>query len=412
MRRQTLLPVFAASLLCLLSACGDNNTPKCQPDEVLQGGACISSVQAPCVPEENGQERQAACGQEGLVYAACFLTGEVATLSSKGATPMVKSVGDHPQALSGMGEFLLCTDDSARQLLRLDAQTLKPLGKAVDTGATPIHVSVSRDERYVYVINAGDNSLQVVDGPTWQTQAELPFGPNTSPQAFAMMGNCGYVPLYGNLGNGQTAPGQRLVRINLSKPTSPSLQGEADFSSLDLHPYSTEYPSVPLPYDVVVHKGALYVALNNLYNAGNGFFSPAGPGAIAKVDPQTLNTEVLFLGDECLNVASLVSNGEVLLASCMGDWGVPGTAGVALLKDDKVQKIWPAPADFSPGALAVQCDELWVANAGGGDVYVFSIGGQSLELLWGVGGTKGGPMEACPKSLSGYATVQSLWSKP
>jgi hypothetical protein len=224
------------------------------------------------------------------------------------------------------------------------------------------------------------------------------------------VGERGFVPLYGNLMTGETSAGQKLVRLNLSNPDALTPQGEADFSSLDLHSYEG-MASLPLPFDVVHHQGALYVALNNL----SAEYQVAGPGAIAKVDPQTLSTSVLFLGEECTNVVSLNSNGEVLVAACSGSYATGTGKGLALMEGDELKALWQAPPHFSPGVMAGKCDMLWVANANGGDVYAFSTQGQNLKLLRGEGGSEGAGIEACPMPedpSSGFVTVMSRWLKP
>ena len=357
------------------------------------------------------------CNRESRVYAACLQTGHVAVLSSATRSQVeLALVGAGPQALSGKGEVLLCADYGAEQLLRMNAQNLQPLGEtdsrvAVSTGKNPIHLSVYGS--HIYVVNADSNTLQIVDtrnkanGP-WETVGELYFGPNTVPQALAIVGNQGFVPLFGDLANGETDAGQRLVRVSLSNPAAPTLSGEADFTRLDLQPYPGKEP-LPLPYDVVAHQGALYVALNNLDKES---LHPAGPGMIAKVDAKTLSSSTLSLGDNCRNVTSLASNGRLLVASCAGDYvGTPGITGLALLEGDKVKDMWAAPPGFTPGALAFKCDELWVGNAADGDVYLFSTFGQKLRLLRGEGGAEGGPIETCPPS-GGWTSVQALWLKP
>lgn len=421
MRRQTfLVSTFATLSFGLLCAC--NHEAPCGPGEIRQGNACLPAGEIPpgempsgetsCTPVENTPP-PATCTEKSRLYAACYASGHVAVLSPSTRNLLARErVGDNPQALSSVDEVLLCADDGAQRLWRLEAQSLQKLGE-VATGQLPNHVSVSEDKHHAYIINAASGTLQVVDTQTWKTlPATVYFGENTYPQTLALMGSCGFVPLYGNLAGGQTAPGQRLARVNLSHPTSPRLQGEADFSSLHLYPYAGRTP-IPLPYDVVVHKGFLYVALNNLA----ADYNPAGPGAIAKVNPHTLEAEVLLLGDTCLNVVSLASHGEWLLASCFGEYGNPGTAGVALMEDDKLKNLWTAPPGFVPGALATPCGELWVGNANGGDIYVFSTQEGRLQLLRGVGslgegGSEGGPVGACPPGPMGYSSVESLWLKP
>ncbi|MCL2178512.1 MAG: hypothetical protein FWB81_03745 [Cystobacterineae bacterium] len=382
----------------------------------------------------NGRCRASSCSQESRIYAACYQTGHVAVLSSETQSRVaLERVGDSPQALSGVGEVLLCADDGSQQLLRLDAQSLASVGAPVSTEQTPIYLSVSEDGRYVYIVNAGGSgTLQVVNAQTWQTETSMSFGAHTWPQALVFVGDYGFVPLYGDLMSGDTAAGQRLVRLNLSNPTSPSFEGEADFSSLDMHAYGARTP-IPLPYDVVVHQGFLYVALSNLADD----YRPAGPGAIAKVDPHTLETSVLFLGDECTNVVTLVSNGEVLVASCAGDWSNSGV-GLALIENDVLKEIWPTPpgAGFVPGTLAVHCDKLWVANpwrdwrgewrgeSRWAEVYLFSIQEGGLHLLRGEGGSEGGPIETCPSMYNyldwledletgdyDWVGLESLWLK-
>jgi len=438
---------FAFLLFAALGwlACKDN--PPCPPWAVPQGDTCVAidrsaglclsgaemcgkscafvendnnhcgSCNRACAGNQHCADGQCLpCERESRVYAACFATGEVAVLSSATRSLVERQVvGDKPQALGGKGEVLLCADDGAQQLLRLNAQTLQPVGDAVRTGETPIHVSISG--AYVYVVNAGSNTLQLVDtqdkpDSTWMTVGEVSFGPNTSPQSLALFGNQGFVPLYGNLMSGETSVGQRLSRINLSNPASPELDGAADFTSLHLQSYPGR-KALPLPYDVVRHQDALYVALNNLDVDAKPVPVPAGPGLIAKVEPQSMKSSVLSLGDTCRNVTTLASNGKQLVASCAGDWGTtPGVAGLALLEDDKVQDTWAAPPGFSPGSLAFKCDELWVANANGGDVFLFSVQGKRLQLLRGEGGSEGGPVETCPLGPVGYSVVQSLWLKP
>jgi len=400
----------------------DKGEATCMPGAALCGEACTfvetdsrhcGACNAACEENQHCAEGTClACDKASHVYAACLLTGHVAVLSSQSQSRIaLELVGNGPQALSGMGEVLLCADNGTQRLLRLDAQTLQPVGTPVHTGEMPMHIS--KYGPYVYVVNAGSGTLQIVDtqnkpGSRWETVGEWYFGPNTFPQAFASTGDYGFVPLYGNLAEGESEAGQRLVRMDLSTPQRPARSGEVDFTPLDLRSYPGK-SALPLPYDVVHHQGALYVALNNLDRS----WQVAGPGAVAKVEVKDASTSVLFLGDTCQNVSALASNGNLLVASCAGDFGwTPGIAGLALIEGDEVKEVWPAPAGFSPGKMAFACDTLWVANANGGDVYLFSTQGKSLQLLRGEGGSEGGPLETCPQAATGFSVVQSLWLKP
>lgn len=428
----------ASGQVCEDGACGSS----CQePGHSQCSGSCVdlSSNAAHCGACEHACGNAQSCRGGQCTYdlvAACFTNGQV-TGVQEGTYYKGPSVplGNGPAAMAVMDKVLLSADgiDNRLYQARLSADGGVPFGLlpgSPATGAVPNQVLADGD--YVYVVNAGSGTLQVLrrgaegsdggvsldagEGLGLATVAELNFGTNTFPQGVAKLGAALYVPLYGGFDSTTAPAGQKVAKVNVSTPESPVVETTYELSTLDLKAFDGGSP-VPRPYAVLAHRGKVYVALNNL-NADS--YLPEGPGLLARIDPQTGALESIDLGaDKCLNAIWLASDGTNLLVSCQGmaiygaTWALESVekTGVVLLNDQDARTgAWSlgCPADagtYEPdggsgclptlaGRMALRNGTVYVADQNGGRLFVLEISGGQLIERRGYS-TAEGPIQAC-----------------
>lgn len=367
------------------------------------------------------------------VVAACISTDQVVGLLAAGDVrgPLVDAPTT-PESLASMGKSLLVGGAFSRQLYQLSLTDLQPKreadGGAVVTPIGPDARQVLVDGTTAYVINAGDNTLQILRrrgsedperGNALDVVSQLGFGPNANPQAVAKVGTDLFIPLYGTFSGpaGENA-GQQVARVSVADPARPLITRYFDLRRLDLKPFAGT--STPRPSWIVLHRGALYVPMNNL----NGF-SAGGPGMVAKIDPVTEAVTAIDLGAEvCLNAIFAASSAEGLLVGCAGDsdysqFPIVRTVktGVVLVAGDRPVAAWAAAC--TPEAEGGQCGDPSISrvHAVGGKVYagdqaagrLFVLGLRDGGLVEQRGYADGGtPIGLCPLGPFGYANVADL----
>ena len=290
----------------------------CAAGQLCAEGACVAAPTC-----EGG-----ACAYD--VVATCFNAGQVVGVQAQtGLRGRRTPVGSNPQTVARMQDVLVVVDGLSRKLRQLRLDDFGALPEEDTAGAAPNQLLAA--DPYLYVLNSSSNTLQVLrrtreplaapEGGTRFPQGlglepvgELDLGPNTNPYAMARLGASLWVTLLGNLGE-QPEAGGRVVRVSLEDPARPVKRGEVLLPSGDaLRPFPGQ-SSFSAPAGIAAHAGALYVALGNLEL---GTFQAAGPGLLARVDPERLTAEVVELGEGCLGAFWVGSVEGRLLASCGG----------------------------------------------------------------------------------------------
>jgi len=368
------------------------------------------------------------------VVAACFNTGQV--IGIQGGTDLIgplSSIGSNPQALAVDLNVLLVADGIDRKLRQAKVSDLSALPGINDLGASPNHILA--DDRFIYVVNSLGNTLQVLQRPLdagtdpdaglqLTTIAQLPFGPNTSPQAIAKIGDDLYIPLYGAF----DGTGAGLVHVDVSNPAAPVQRETISFNGIDLRSFDggTTYAR---PAGVAVHRGLLYVTLSNL----NPAYSVGGPGIVARVNRDAGTATPIYVGDVCLNTFWVQSGGNVLLVSCTGRVGfdrpapypVEKSAVLAFDTQDQLASTWTASCGSatnctppSAGRFSRFGDRLYIGDNLSGRVFVVQVvtqdGGTQLVERRGYATIDGGPpLIACPTNpTTQQAYVSDMISVP
>lgn len=433
--------------------CGACNVA-CAAGEVCENGACRASCTAgqyarcgdSCIDVSSDVANCGACGaaceqgqqcRAGLcsyeAVAACYWSGQVVGFSpTTGVKGPLSDVGSNPGALAAVGATLLAADGTDRRLYGAvpgAGGAWLQASRAFTTGAVPNQVLVARP--HVFVVNAGTATLQVLEEGQAQgavtvdgvpsalslgTVGEVSLGTNTFPQGAARVGDVLWVPLYGGYGAEAADAGQALAKVNVATPAQPALVGTVSLKGVDLKAFDGGTP-VARPFAIAAHRGALYVALNNLHP---DTYAPEGPGLLAKVDPASDAVSVIDLGAaDCLNPQWVASLGERLAVSCAGRVTYSATfaverveaAGVLLLDGaDAKTATWASAACASldagclpmmPGRLAVQGSRLLVSDQNAGRVVVLETADGGLSEVRGV--------DACPVSATtGVANVSDV----
>ncbi|MBX7097976.1 MAG: hypothetical protein K1X89_09700 [Myxococcaceae bacterium] len=421
------------------SRCGDSCVDLQR--DALNCGTCGAKCEAPQTCH------QGRCSFD--VVAACFTSGQVVGLEAAGQTRgPLEPLGSGPAALATYGEALLVADGIDRALLQArlassNGHAFAQFPQLNRTGSAPNFVLA--DPPFVYVVNSGANTLQVLKqgaandagvtgdggvlgsgGVALGTVGELNFGANTTPEVAVKLGGSLWVPLYGGFGASSAAAGQKVVQVDVSDPANPKVANTVDLAGLDLKAFDGGHP-VPRPFAAVAHQGALFVALNNL---DPDTYAPQGPGLLARVDPATRAVTVVDLGaDACLNPVWLASTGDGLVVSCSGaarydsNFALLGVeaAGVVTLDSALVRRsTWAARCPVAdagcapplPGRLAVQGGKVWVADQNAGRLFVLDVDGGVLTERRGLSGGAG-PVQACAvDSVTGIANVGDVLAVP
>jgi hypothetical protein len=374
------------------------------------------------------------------VVAACFNTGQVVGIQAgsdiKG--PNVP-LGDRPQALARLQDVLLVLD-AATKLRQARLTDYVKLPDEVSTGSAPNQVLVH--DPFVYVLNSTSNTLltfarrteakpqpvngtRFPDGLGLAPVASLDFGANTNPFAMAQLGDQLWVTLYGNL-LGDASAGGKVARVSLANPSQPTiLQPAVELpTGAALQPFPGSNP-IPAPAGLVVHRGSIYVTLNNL---DPSTFNPGGPGLLAKINPTTRQVSTVSLGSGCLNAGWAASMGEKLLVSCAGQatydsnfnlLSVEKTGLVLLDEQDAVVATYalacpegsgaacPLP---SAGRFSVAGNRAYLGDNNAGRVFVIEVSGNQLIERRGLGTGSQPAILACP--AQGFSLVGDVLTIP
>jgi len=343
------------------------------------------------------------------VVAACYDTGQVVGLQ---AGPDVLSerhaIGTGPQALGVMQGILLAADGRDQRLRQMRLQDFNVLAPFDPLGSSPNHVFV--DGFYVYVVNSIGNTLQVfrrtgIDAGlqfSIPDGGQLPFGPNTSPQSIAKLGNNLYIPLWGT---------GEIAEIDVSNPDSPSRGRTFSLNSLDLRPFGA--PTFPRPAGIAAYRGSIYVGLSNL----TATYAPGGPGMLAQLNVTTETVTPIYLPTPCLNTYWLVSAGDVLYVTCSGRptyesgrlTAIDSSGAVAMTADGGMT-LWNGACDggcfgASPGRFAVLGNRLYLGDQLGRMFVIDNVDGGFVERRGNNFATAGLPISACQADPSGFANV-------
>ncbi len=433
----------------------------CAAGQVCDQGACGESCGAgktrcglSCVDVTNDLSNCGACGavceqgQQCLAgvcdfpsVAACYWSGQLVGFDPSTGTRGPRSdVGSNPGALARVGNTVLAVDGTDNRLysaVPASGGAYAQTSRVTATGNVPNQVLV--DLPYVYVVNAGSGTLQVlkqgVDAGVTElsegvatslllgTVAELPLGMNTFPQGVVKVGTTLWVPLYGGYGAGPADAGQEMQLVNVSNPDVPTLEGRVSLKGLDLKPFDGGAP-VARPWSVTALGGEVYVALSNL---NPDTYAPEGPGLLARVNPADGGgVELIDLGgDECLNPQWVTAVGESLAVSCGGrvtyDTNMVAEAvaasGVVLVHGGVRTASWSAAscvgADAGtckllfPGRVTASGTKLLLSDQNGGRVVVLEAGDGGLSEVRGVANA----LDLCPLSSSGVANVSDIVSR-
>jgi hypothetical protein len=277
---------------------------------------------------------------------------------------------------------------------------LAPIGEPLTTGASPMEIHA--DPPYVYAVASIDNTLHIFEAQgdaqggtfSFASVGALNFGPGTSPQDIAQIGDRLYVPLYGDLTAdiGMDA-GHRIAVVDISDRTRPQVTSTIDLRGLDLMPYEGQQPRAT-PHGIIVHGEHLYLPLNSYQPS----WTPGGPGLLAKVHPETgVASTVLLDAEGCENVYDLVAVGDMLVASCAGRviyddaWitvSVEKSAVVLLDGNDAHVETYPfvCTAQDCPiakaGRMAVKGEQVYVSDEAG-RVIILSVSAEGFTEVRG-----------------------------
>lgn len=438
-----------AAQSCVASAC------VCPAGQTLCGPDCVdlTSAAAHCgacdVACQSGQScRSGRCTYD--VVAACSSSGQVVGVQAGSEVRGPREpLGTGPAALAAYDDALLAADGLDRRLyqanLRGPANLLAGYQAYNRIGAVANQVLV--DKPYVYVVNAETGTLQVLQqgvvpdagagsldaglpgGLVLATVAELNLGANTYPEGMAKVGAALWIPLYGGYTPTTATAGQKVVRVSVANPLSPTVTDTVDLATLDLHAFPGATP-LPRPAAIAVHQGMVYVALNNL----DATYTVAGPGLLARIDPTTKQASVVNLGaTRCLDPQWLASDGQHLVVSCMGratydvNYALVGTelSGLVLVANDAPVANW-APAACAalpdggagcpatlPGRFALAGGRVYLGDQNGGRVYVLDVSATGFGERRGYAGDAGVPVAACPvDAVTGYGNVSDVLAVP
>ncbi len=404
---------------------------------VACGGACVNpntdarhcgGCNQPCA---QGQScRAGACTFD--VVAACYGTGQVVGFNAQTLTRgALTSVGTNPGALAVTGDTVLVADGSDQRLyqLKVTRAGLTLANLANPLGATPNQILV--DGQVLYVANASSGTLQVLhpvasggdsvalDAGTAEalrltTATELQLGMNSFPEAAVKVGANLWVALFGGGAN----VNQAVVKVSVANALVPAEVSRFDLGALDLHSFDGGQ-AIPRAFAITSHQGAVYAVLSNL----GPDWKAAGPGMLARIDPDAGALSSVNLGSDCLDPVWAAPVGTKLAVSCFGhlsdDFRSTDHAGLALLdENDAVIGRWsaacPAMTDggtcpaMEPGRFTVRGNRVFLADQNAGRVVVLDATDAGLVEVRGVADA----LVTCPLSGTGFGNVSDLVSLP
>jgi Stigma-specific protein, Stig1 len=424
----------------------------CAENQVCEASTCrgacslgLSNCSGACVDPQTSTQHCGQCAmpcQQGQfcragscvfeTIAACFTSGHVVGLSSNGQGTL-SDVGNGPQALAKIDGVLLSADGLDNRLYQgvVQGNGFAEAKLSSKLGASANQILVNGD--FVYVVNAISGTLQVLKkgadagvvvgttgvngGLLLGTVGEVSFGMNSFPEGLALLGNELFVPLWGGIGVGPAEAGQTLVRLSLANPALPSEISRINLKALDLKPFDGG-TTVPRPFAVTVHQGAVYAVLNNL----NPVSSVAeGPGILAKYIPEDAGlTAIVLDSTQCLNPVWAKSVGTSLVVSCAGkaEYGNSGEvtalekSGLVVLNaNDAPLTSWSSGcADggrcdaFFPGRFSVRGNRISLGDQNAGRIVVLDLLDGGLSEVRGLNN----PIAACPKNDAGLANVSDV----
>ncbi len=428
-------------------ACGN----ACAEGEVCESGACrITCEEAgnevcagACVNTQNSAQHCGGCGnvcpqaqscidgtcQFDLVL-ACYISGHVRGMQ---AATLVQGplhdLGSSPQSLVRYGfDTLLAIDGLDKLLYQTSWPGLQGRPATAGLGDVPNHVFV--DGEFVYVVNSGTSTLQILrpmgeetaEGITFTTVGEYPFGGNTWPQVGVKVENSIYVTLLGGYGVEESLPGQRVVEVDVSDPAKPVAGRSWDLTGLT-QPFMTGGESHPRPSGIAHLDGSVYVALNN----ADSFYGTAGPAAVAVIPLAAgMPTAIPLPADSCRTASWIRTKGESVVVACMGhaDYSMwptvtVGQAGVALIQGGEVKdSVLLACAE---GASQMECPDpllgrfdivggrVFVGDQSGGRIFVLDLDETEGKLKpVRTHSTSAGPVDGCPKDMNGVGNVSDV----
>jgi hypothetical protein len=334
--------------------------------------------------------------------------------------------GMTPGPLATLTGVLLSADESLSQLHEGRLYDFSLLAETVtlDAGAAQVLAA----DPFVYAVNAHDGTLTVfqrnrVPGrPSpfdWTVDAGLGLGQVASvvfpdgglPEGVALFGQSLFVTLAG-----PSPTGQVVQRVAVSDPFTPALAESYDLTGvlagLDAG------AGLPQPAGIFGQNGVLYAALQNL-DATSG--QPAGPGALAVLNPTTRALSAVSLGTGCDAPVAVTGDGSNVFVACAGDVVRDSggnvisnaAAGVAMLSAPAgmpplLTSAWgaacPASSDAGcaipvPASLTLVGSRLYVGDANGGRLFALDVVGTALVERRGFSPVDGGaPVQACPVS--------------
>ena len=428
----------------------------CGDGQVCEGGACQAGCSAgllrcgfSCVDATadvahcGGCDTACAQGQACLggvcdypAVAACYWSGQLVGFDPEtGTRGPLSDVGSAPSTLARVGDTLLSADGMDNRLyaaLPSPSGAYQQVSRAVATGSVPNQVLV--DGEYVYVVNAGSGTLQVLrqgadagvielgegvaPALSLGTVAELPFGANTFPQGAVKLGSALWVPLYGGIGAEAADAGQVLQLVDVTDPLTPVLGPQVSLKGLDLLPFGDAGTPVARPWAIARQGDDVYVALCNL---NPDTHRPAGPGLLARASADGGLSAIDLGAADCLNPQWVTAlEGGALAVSCGGrvsydaNFAVVSVeaSGVVLVRDGARVASWSGAScggggdckPLFPGRMAAQGTRLLVSDQNGGRVVVLDTAGDALTPVRNVADA----LAACPVSPAGVANVSDL----
>jgi hypothetical protein len=386
-------------------------TPACAPGLTACGRACVDlatdrfdcgACGRSCAAGETC--RGGACRAD--LHVSCYATGEIVPVGadlSPAGTP--RPVAGSPGSLAVVGGAVYAANGYPASLSVVPLDPALPLRSTTLTGDDLEHVAPHAG--VLLVTNASTGTL-VVLSPAGAVLGEIPMPGQQSapnPHGVDVAGTTAYVSLYGNVAG---SSGQAVAKVDLgglsacASGAGPcgSVVGSVDLRSV---PGASTAPGLPLPSEVAVAQGRVYVTLANLALDGGYYVKPAGHGKLAEITPGAPDrVAIVDLGASCANPGALALHGTTLWVAC-GSFGYPDLAPPALLPVE-LAAVAPAPGaalpvpGIVPGKLAFCAGVGYVTDQGSGAVVRFDPATRSVSP----------PAVVCPTGPFGFAWAADI----